>query len=246
MLYLVDLQFYKCLVFNISPNQICKTQYRHFHIYNMKNNAIESISYNDIIKNNKYTEYCGTLKLEKDNDFSNKYYLFVDELNIGKEEEQTKQRNSCQNTHYNTFIWHTHPIRANYYPSAEDILKILKNREINYSIIFTDKGIWILNFNQYIPQLKQKIYDIKQKKMYDNQVFNQQIFQLYYNALQRSGDYLYELDKNNIEGNISINTYINQISTYIKIYNQQFFPDIKETFMIKFIKWDEKDELTIN
>jgi len=42
-------------------------------------------------------------------------------------------------------IWHTHPSCSKYYPSTEDLFKIIKNKNITTkSIIFTTYGVWVL------------------------------------------------------------------------------------------------------
>lgn len=56
-------------------------------------------------------------------------------------------RAMCQYNKYDNIIWHTHPNTSKYYPSLEDILKILKHDIIFYSYIFTQFGYWILHFS---------------------------------------------------------------------------------------------------
>lgn len=56
-----------------------------------------------------------------------------------------KGRNICVNNKYYNIIWHTHPRNMQAYPSAEDIIKILKTRpddKPKISLIFTQWGIW--------------------------------------------------------------------------------------------------------
>ena len=53
-------------------------------------------------------------------------------------------RDSCTLPYYSDYIWHTHVIGSKSYPSAEDILKILKKRKqpIRLQLIFSEWGIW--------------------------------------------------------------------------------------------------------
>ena len=53
-------------------------------------------------------------------------------------------RKSCSYKYYSDYILHTHPFSSYAYPSAEDILKVLKNKEIKNSLIVTSWGIWCL------------------------------------------------------------------------------------------------------
>lgn len=58
--------------------------------------------------------------------------------------EITQQiRGSCQLDHHYPKIWHTHPHNSKFYPSLEDIIKVIKN--LTYmSVIFTNFGYWTL------------------------------------------------------------------------------------------------------
>jgi len=89
------------------------------------------------IYNNKltlYHEVCG--------------FIEKGELNslqvIQKENVSKSDRMSCQTRGLSQVIYHTHPNISKFYPSSEDILKIVKekNKEIMCSIIFTKYGIW--------------------------------------------------------------------------------------------------------
>jgi len=53
---------------------------------------------------------------------------------------------SCQHKVYSSIIWHTHPVDSKPYPSSRDILKIIKNKLISTSIIFTTLGFWVLKY----------------------------------------------------------------------------------------------------
>lgn len=54
------------------------------------------------------------------------------------------QRGSCQHTIYTKYILHTHPEQHRAYPSAEDIIKVIKHKHISFSFIATTWGIWLL------------------------------------------------------------------------------------------------------
>ena len=45
-----------------------------------------------------------------------------------------------------TSIWHTHSTASKYYPSIEDINKILKHEKIHISKIFTQHGDWTMEY----------------------------------------------------------------------------------------------------
>ena len=53
-------------------------------------------------------------------------------------------RPSCTLPYYTDYIWHTHINGSKSYPSAEDILKVLKKRKkpLKVQLIFTEWGIW--------------------------------------------------------------------------------------------------------
>ena len=60
-------------------------------------------------------------------------------------------------TPYQQVIWHTHPLHSKYYPSYQDILKIIKHININQSYILTSQGFWILSYRGYINEWEQYI-----------------------------------------------------------------------------------------
>jgi hypothetical protein len=53
-------------------------------------------------------------------------------------------RPSCTLPYYSDYIWHTHVNGSKSYPSAEDILKVLKRRKkpLKAQLIFSEWGIW--------------------------------------------------------------------------------------------------------
>ena len=100
----------------------------------------------------KNFEVCGNFKVI--NGIGDKKYLQIDTdktTDVSSKVSKTKNkpfRHFCQHKVYSKHIWHTHPTVAKPYPSAEDILKIVKTRQnrdhLHTSVIFTDWGIWVL------------------------------------------------------------------------------------------------------
>lgn len=63
-----------------------------------------------------------------------------------REGDVIKTRKSCSLPVYKSIIFHSHPLSSRSYPSAEDILKVIKNYgKINTSIIGTLWGIWVIS-----------------------------------------------------------------------------------------------------
>ena len=100
-----------------------------------------AIDQNDYLRIHSMTEYdtevCGN--------------FFIDDWNEAQIDEQigTSQgeRSVCRHNRYSQFIWHTHPQHGKYYPSAEDIIKIMKNNhKIQRSWIFTTHGYWTIEY----------------------------------------------------------------------------------------------------
>jgi hypothetical protein len=80
-------------------------------------------------------EYCGYI------DRIGKYVL----THIGPEKTESS-RGTCNQVKA-PIIWHTHSSSSKYYPSIEDINKVLKYPEINTSYIYTRYGYWTLNYS---------------------------------------------------------------------------------------------------
>jgi len=79
-------------------------------------------------------EYCGYI------DRVGKYVL----TDIGKEKTETS-RGTCNQVKA-PIIWHTHSSASKYYPSIEDINKVLKHHKINTSYIYTEHGYWTMHY----------------------------------------------------------------------------------------------------
>ena len=61
-----------------------------------------------------------------------------------------ESRKHCRYEYHNKFIWHSHPTSSKFFPSLEDILKIIKHARIEYSYIFTTFGFWTLRSIEHI------------------------------------------------------------------------------------------------
>jgi len=71
--------------------------------------------------------------------------------------DEKSDRSNCKNTSYYKYIWHTHPCTLKAYPSAEDILKVIKSPKIFKSFIFTKWGVWILSSTDSTSLNKKKL-----------------------------------------------------------------------------------------
>lgn len=116
-------------------------------IYYIKNISIDKqINY----------EICGTI-IENNN-----YELVLHTSNMLSK----SNRNLCNYIYYDNVIWHTHPDK--FYPSVEDIMKIIKHPTIQVSFIITNEGYWILyrlNDNKY-NDINNKNIDYINNKLY--------------------------------------------------------------------------------
>jgi hypothetical protein len=120
-------------------------------------------------------------------------------------------------------IWHTHPPISKYYPSTEDLVRIIKQKHLAHtSIIFTAYGVWVLKCN---PPDK-----IKDKPI---------IAQLS-SDIQSVGHFFYHRTNKGTEYDLNIKT--NLIPEYIKritqIMNRNGIPYS--------INWYEYEEFDIN
>jgi len=84
-------------------------------------------------------EYCGILTK-----VSNNFKLILN--GIGDEIDASGD-GVCSHASYSNIIWHTHPDSVKrYYPSIEDVVKILKHSEITESYIFCKYGLWKMTY----------------------------------------------------------------------------------------------------
>lgn len=96
----------------------------------------------------------------------------------------SSKRNMCQHLHYDTIIFHTHPIGVKPYPSPEDIVKVIKNRTIDQSIIFTTWGMWSITCKNKTQSNLQKIFDIC--SFYVDEIYHNTSQGTIYNSLEIS------------------------------------------------------------
>jgi hypothetical protein len=113
------------------------------NIFYSTNNMTDALNY---IKNNTVHldyEICGTME-EKEGI-----------INVVKHTIPTvssSSRKMCNYEYYDSIIWHTHPIGVKFYPSIEDIEKVIKekNKKIKESFIITNFGVWYLQSINHI------------------------------------------------------------------------------------------------
>lgn len=98
--------------------------------------TVQVITLDDIIASITDTsqEYCGYID-------KGDVHMLTD---IGREATDTS-RGTCNQVKA-PIIWHTHSSASKYYPSIEDINKVLKYPEINSSTIYTRFGYWTLDY----------------------------------------------------------------------------------------------------
>jgi len=120
-------------------------------------------------------EYCGFFYVQYGN-----YHIMRDQITKGIHDGD---RSQC--THkdfYREYIWHTHRNGGKYYPSLEDIEKVIKHKSIEQSFIFVTSnaesgkqiGMWVLHCNFDIrvqpavvdPEIS--LINEENKKFYEN------------------------------------------------------------------------------
>lgn len=119
-------------------------------VYNIDNNSFVYI--NDKLTHD--VEFCGIFDLIESNTLVLNENSVVAGIN-------KNGRKSCTHIQYSKFIWHTHPNGSKYYPSNEDIYKILKHKSISDSYIFTPFGYWHMHYSLTINN--KKTYDFIDK-----------------------------------------------------------------------------------
>ena len=106
--------------------------------------------YSNILQ--KDMEYCGYILKQPNNTFNLHF------INTGPNAKI--YRGACDIGRSYPIIWHTHPNVSKYYPSLEDIFKVIKHSIID-SLIFSQYGYWYLNCNnktedRNIPQIQKQ------------------------------------------------------------------------------------------
>jgi proteasome lid subunit RPN8/RPN11 len=139
-------------------------------------------------------EICGYIKLKEDGQH---YFIKTADGPIMIDSDEKKSRGSCNIGKNYPHIWHTHPKCSKYYPSSEDILKVIKHKSIITSHIFVAYGYWILNSEIINPEI---IIDEKRIQYYINM-----ISKTFYFITNKGRDY----------NNIAINTFINDLNKYL-------------------------------
>lgn len=156
------------------------------------------------IDNDLDYELCGTIEIVRNKSY--KYELLLHDKTL---ESTSSTRLSCNYEKYSNIIWHTHPHISKFFPSIEDILKVIKLRPKNIikdSYIVTGFGIWQLSSINYI-----KIDDDDDDDIRKN--IQQILDNLYWNT-SRGREY---------ESN-AINTAINELNDLLEnILNVNFF-----------------------
>jgi hypothetical protein len=163
---------------------------------NIQEITIEDIN-NDIVTQNR--EICGIIN-------NDKIYLTM----IGPIPDSSNGiRASCQLGHYNetntSIIWHTHPITEKFYPSVEDICKVMKY-QVTYCYLFTSKLRWKIVCNSIydktiIDTYKKGIDEINNKLYfkYNNYNTRDPLSNPYYNSI--------------------LTEYINNLNNYLSNFN---------------------------
>jgi hypothetical protein len=114
-------------------------------------------------------ETCGVLKL-----VNGKVVLEI-------HTSQTDKNNECLHNYYAEHIFHTHVLSNKSYPSAPDIVKVLKNSKIVTSLIICHWGIWEIcslkkqlftpSEQEYIVHtISKMLYPIREYKNFDGNV----------------------------------------------------------------------------
>ena len=101
-------------------------------------NIVYQLTLNELLLNNNIPEVCGIINEPN--------LLIIDSIGDWEIEEDSL-RGVCKYSRYSKYIWHTHPISTKFYPSPEDIRKVINNDVITDSYIFTPFGYWIIKYN---------------------------------------------------------------------------------------------------
>ena len=99
------------------------------------NESLIELAYNFL---NLDSEVCGIIEKESDKTIFKIY---------SQDSEISKDKSMCLHGKYAPYIFHTHPNTSKSYPSASDIIKVIKHNTIKSSLIFTRWGIWEIYSN---------------------------------------------------------------------------------------------------
>jgi len=110
-------------------------------------------------------ELCGSIKVDGD-----KYNPIFTVFQHQSQASSGDRANCNYDDYLDPILWHNHPSTSKFYPSVEDILKVIKSRRdpevnIRVSLIFTNFGYWqlesinrVTNFDEYKHNI-QRILD---------------------------------------------------------------------------------------
>jgi hypothetical protein len=112
------------------------------------------------------TEYCGYIEKAGE-------YVLTD---IGPEKTE-KSRGTCIQMKA-PIIWHTHSSASKYYPSIEDINKVLKHHKINTSYIYAEHGYWTMHYSG------ERILTDREQREISTEILDQ-----FYNNTKKGRDY---------------------------------------------------------
>ena len=116
------------------------------------NNFEEIVRYISYITYNKNHERCGSVNIITNNTHSPIYQVYLHKrMTVG-----SNRPNCLYDTDYNHFIiWHNHPYESKFYPSVEDILKVIKiKNKFQQSLIITKFGYWDMRTINHIDTEK--------------------------------------------------------------------------------------------
>ena len=138
---------------------------------------------------------------------------------------------SCTHSRYEPIIWHTHPNNVKrFYPSVEDIVKILKESTINESFIFCKYGLWNMVFRgTYSDRAIGNIPMIKS---------SQEAAEPYKNTLGYSINYLNTILDEKLKG-ITDGNFGPSIMEYCDSLNTMILERFSGNFIIKFTSYEE-------
>lgn len=160
-------------------------------------------------------EICGFLLSIDD---ENRLQLYIDRYG-----EKLATRGTCKWSRYSKYMWHTHNRGLIAYPSPEDILHVIRYREVEISLVFTIWGIWKIQYNGVKIRGENEIkYIYNVSKIY---------FDRLYHETGRGRELNIPAVMNTI---IKVNLKINEIPLLNNRFNLQFklWDEIREAYVI--------------